>query len=224
MTKSPAPTATDGKCSGRFAVIVDVLRQSRKTGAVIPRSRLIATIPNCVAAPCSQRRTTTRDKNNRARVPIRRDQRHGNVAAYAAIGDRNARNEATMSNSEHERGHDGGYVLRLGAGFKEKERRHVVEELATLWPHLGRWDSHQVVVDVSLQDRGGKEQRVTLRASLPGFPPLVAVADSPDITHALGEAKHELIRQIEHQKAGREPMNNRRLRKTTVRHPHSTTP
>jgi ribosome-associated translation inhibitor RaiA len=81
-----------------------------------------------------------------------------------------------------------------------------------------------VVVDVSLQDRDGKEQRVTLRTNLPGFPPLVAVADNSDLNWALGEAKHELIRQIEHQKSEREPMNNRRLRSATVRHPNNSTP
>jgi len=130
-----------------------------------------------------------------------------------------------MTKSEHEQRHVfGGYVLHLGAGFKDKERHHVVEELSTLGSHLGRWDSHDVVVDVSLQDRGGKEQRVTLRTRLPGCPPLIAVADNPDVTHALGEAKHELIRQIEHQKSEREPMNNRRLRNTTIRHPNTPTP
>ncbi|MGO8769415.1 MAG: hypothetical protein ACLQIK_26870 [Mycobacterium sp.] len=165
------------------------------------------------------------EKNNRARVLTRRDHRRGNVAAYATIDDQNARNEAPMSKSEHEqRDVFGGYVLHLGAGFKEKERHHVVEELSTLGPHLGRWDSHDLVVDVSLQDRGGKEQRVTLRTSLPGLPPLVAVADNPDLTRALDEAKHELIRQIEHQKSEREPMNNRRLRNTTVRHPNIHNP
>ena len=65
-------------------------------------------------------------------------------------------------------------------------------------------------VDVSLQDRGSKEQRVILRTSLPGLPPLVAVAENPDITRALCDAKRELIRQIERQKSAREPMNNRR--------------
>ncbi len=165
------------------------------------------------------------EKNNRARVLTRRDHRSGNVAAYATIDNQNTRNEATMSKSEHEqRDVFGGHVLHVGAGFKEKERRHVVEALSTLGPHLGRWDAHDVVVDVSLQDRGGKEQRVTLRTSLPGLPPLVAVADNPDLTRALGEAKHELIRQIEHQKSEREPMNNRRLRSATVRHPNTPTP
>jgi ribosome-associated translation inhibitor RaiA len=110
-------------------------------------------------------------------------------------------------------------VIHVGAGFVAKERRHVVEALATLEPHLGRWDPRDVDVDVSLQDRGGKEQRVTLRTILPGRRPLAAVAANPDITRALGEAKRELIRQLEHQKSEREPMNSRRLRRATIRHP-----
>jgi hypothetical protein len=78
-------------------------------------------------------------------------------------------------------------------------------------------------VDVSLQDRGGKEQRVTLRTSLPGLTPLVAVAENPDITHALSDAKRELIRQLDHQKSAREPMSNRRS-SATIRHPGTPTP
>ena len=113
-------------------------------------------------------------------------------------------------------------VIHVGAGFVAKERPHVVAALSTLAPHLGRWDPRDVDVEVSLQDRGGKEQRVTLRTSLPGFPPLVAVADNPDITRALSEAKRELIRQIEHQKSAREPMNNRRLRRRTIRRPSTS--
>jgi hypothetical protein len=129
-----------------------------------------------------------------------------------------------MSKTDHDlRDAFGEQVLHVGVGFKEKEREHVVEALSTLGPHLGRWDPHDVVVDVSLQDRDGKEQRVTLRTNLPGFPPLVAVADNSDLNWALGEAKHELIRQIEHQKSEREPMNNRRLRSATVRHPNNST-
>jgi ribosome-associated translation inhibitor RaiA len=104
-------------------------------------------------------------------------------------------------------------VIHVGAGFVAKERPHVVKALSTLEPHLGRWDPNDVNVEVSLQDRGGKEQRITLRTTLPGRPPLVAVAENPDLTRALGEAKRELIRQLEHQKSAREPMNNRRLRR-----------
>lgn len=106
-------------------------------------------------------------------------------------------------------------MIHVGAGFVAKERPHVVEALSTLTSHLGRWDSRDVDVEVTLQDRGGKEQRVTLRTTLPGLPQLIAVAENPDITRALNDAKRELIRQLEHQKSAREPMNNRRLRRAT---------
>jgi ribosome-associated translation inhibitor RaiA len=132
--------------------------------------------------------------------------------------DQGARNEATMSKSDDkQRITFRENVIHVGAGFAAKERPHVLEALSTLASHLGRWDSRNVDVEVTLQDRGGKEQRVTLRTMLPGLPQLIAVAESPDITHALTEAKRELIRQLEHQKSAREPMNNRRLRRATIR-------
>lgn len=113
----------------------------------------------------------------------------------------------------------GEHVLHVGSGFKEKERPHVLETLSTLAPHLlGRWDPRDIDVEVSLQDRGGKEQRVTLRTSLPGRPPLVAVAENPDVTRAICEAKGELIRQLEHQKSARDPMSSRRRSSATIRH------
>jgi ribosome-associated translation inhibitor RaiA len=116
----------------------------------------------------------------------------------------------------------GDYVLHMGAGFVAKERPHVLEALATLESHLGRWDASDVSLEVSLQDRGRKEQRVTLRTTLPGLPSLVAVADDHDITRALHEARDELIRQLEHQKSAREPMHSRKLGRDTIRHPGSS--
>ena len=111
----------------------------------------------------------------------------------------------------------GEYVLHMGAGFVAKERPHVLQALATLEPHLGRWDPYDISLEVSLQDRGGKEQRVTLRTSLPGREPLVAVAENPDITRAICDAKRELIRQLEHQKSTRDPMSGRRRNSATIR-------
>jgi ribosome-associated translation inhibitor RaiA len=134
-------------------------------------------------------------------------------------GNRRVRSEATMSRSDDkERITFRENVIRVGSGFVAKERPLVLDSLSTLAPHLGRWDPRDVDIDVSLQDRGGNEQRITLRTRLPGLPPLVAVAENPDVARALGEAKRELIRQLEHQKSAREPMNNRR-RRTTIRHP-----
>ncbi len=63
-------------------------------------------------------------------------------------------------------------------------------------------------VEVSLQARGGKEQRVTLRTSLQGRAPIIGVAENPDITRAPSKAKRELIRQLEHQKSTRDPMKS----------------
>ena len=112
-----------------------------------------------------------------------------------------------------------GHVLHVGAGFKEREHEHVFDALSTLGPHLlGRWDRRDIKVEVSLQDRGAKEQRVTLRTSLPGHAPLVAVAENPDITRALNEAKGDLIRQLEHQKSAHDPMSSGRHRSATIRH------
>ncbi len=197
---------------------------ARKSGSVIVTTTRVVTIPNTSAPGPLVNGDRPPWKGTALGYSTGVITRRGNVAACAAIDNQNARNEATMSKSEHEqRDVFGGHVLHVGAGFKEKERQHVVEALSTLGPHLGRWDPHDVVVDVSVQDRGGKEQRVTLRTSLPGLPPLVAVADNPDLTRALGEAKHGLIRQIEHQKSEREPMNNRRLRSATARHPNIPT-
>ena len=110
-------------------------------------------------------------------------------------------------------------AIHVGTGFVAKERQHVLDTLSTLGPHLGRWDPRDVELDVSLQDRGGNEQRVTLRTVLPGRPPLIAVAENADINCALSEAKRELIRKLEHQKSAHEPMHNRRLREATIRHP-----
>jgi ribosome-associated translation inhibitor RaiA len=110
-------------------------------------------------------------------------------------------------------------VVHIGAGFVAKERPFVREMLAPLRSHLGRWDSNDVGVEISLQDRGRAEQRVTLRTTLPGHPPLIAVGADPDLTRAIHEAKRELTRQLEHQKTEREAMHNRRMSSRTIRHP-----
>ena len=110
-------------------------------------------------------------------------------------------------------------AIHVGAGFVAKERPYVVEALSALGPYLGKWHPRDVDLEVSLQDRGGKEQRITLRTTLPGMPPLVAVAENPDISHAISEVKRELIRQLEHQKSANDPMKNHRLRRATIRHP-----
>jgi ribosome-associated translation inhibitor RaiA len=103
-------------------------------------------------------------------------------------------------------------VLRVGAGFTDDDRRWVLDALESLAPHLARWDSADVDVEISVKHRGGKEQQVTLQADLPGYPPMVAKATDRQLDRAIAEAKHELIRQIEDEKSKREPKDNRHLR------------
>ncbi|MCW2678180.1 MAG: hypothetical protein JWR70_3220 [Modestobacter sp.] len=107
-------------------------------------------------------------------------------------------------------------VLHLGGGFSEADRPWVLDALSGLEPHLSRWDPAGMIVDVSVKHRDGREQQVTLRAELPGFPELLAKAAGRDLDGALAEAKRELIVQIEDHKRKREPKNNRLLRKKTT--------
>jgi ribosome-associated translation inhibitor RaiA len=104
-------------------------------------------------------------------------------------------------------------AVHLSGGFSEADRPRVLDALAALEPHLSRWDPSAMTLDVSVKDRDGKEQTVTLRAELPGYPTLVAKGANPNLDSALAEAKRELIRQVEDEKQKRDPKNNRHLRK-----------
>jgi ribosome-associated translation inhibitor RaiA len=106
-------------------------------------------------------------------------------------------------------------VVRLGAGFTDGDRPWVLERLSALVPHVARWDPADLDLEISVKHRDAKEQQVTLRADLPGYPPLVASAVDRDLDRALAEAKRELIRQVEDEKKKRDPKNNRLLRKKT---------
>lgn len=125
-----------------------------------------------------------------------------------------------MNDDGHtQRTQNGAIAIHVGSGIAERERAEVTAALAALGPHLGGWDPNAVKVEVSVHDRGGKEQRLTLRAHLPGVPPLVAVSAHQELPHAIGEAKRELLHQIDRHKFERQPMSNRHLRAKTIRHP-----
>jgi ribosome-associated translation inhibitor RaiA len=104
-------------------------------------------------------------------------------------------------------------VVHLSGGFSDADRPWLLDALASLVPHLSRWDAESMKLEVSVKHRDGKEQQVTLRAELAGYPPILAKAADRDLSRALAEAKRELLQQIEHEKKKREPKANRLLRK-----------
>jgi len=90
--------------------------------------------------------------------------------------------------------------LRLGAGFGPADRGHVLELMSSLARHLARWRPEKVDLEISVKDRGGPEQKVTLEALLPGLGLVVATSAHRDLDHALIEARKELTRQIDDEK------------------------
>jgi ribosome-associated translation inhibitor RaiA len=95
--------------------------------------------------------------------------------------------------------------LRLGAGFSDAHRSHLLELLSSLERHLTRWDPENVDLEISVKDRGGPEQKVTFEAWLPKWPPLVASVAARDLDHAVIGARKDIIRQLEDEKAKRGP-------------------
>ena len=68
------------------------------------------------------------------------------------------------------------------------------------------WSPDRVDLEVSVKNRGGPEQTVTLEAWLPGWPSQLAhsTASRPR-ARALTEVRQEMIRRIEDGKAKRHP-------------------
>lgn len=95
--------------------------------------------------------------------------------------------------------------LRLGAGFTLEDQGHVLEILSPLSRHLAHWSPEQVDLELSLKNRGGPEQKVTLEAWLPRWPPLVATSVDRELDRALMEVRREMIREIQDQKAKHDP-------------------
>jgi hypothetical protein len=48
--------------------------------------------------------------------------------------------------------------LRLGAGFGAGDRGHVLEIFPAGW-HLAHWSPERVDLEISVKNRGGREQR-----------------------------------------------------------------
>jgi ribosome-associated translation inhibitor RaiA len=106
--------------------------------------------------------------------------------------------------------------LRLTHGFASADRAHVIDALGSLSKHLAHWNPERVELEASVKDRNGPEQRVTLEARLPKWPPLVATARHSDLDHALTAARNDLIRQIDDEKTKRLPGARRKASPKTT--------
>ncbi len=104
--------------------------------------------------------------------------------------------------------------LHLATGFLSNERDWVVERLAALGSRLRSFHDDQVDLEISVKDRRGVEQRVTLECWINRTPRLhlVATSTEPDLPAALNEVRNELIRQVDEAKTRTEPRHNRALR------------
>jgi len=104
--------------------------------------------------------------------------------------------------------------LHLATGFHASERDWVVDRLAALGSRLRSFRSEQIDLEISLKDRLGAEQHVTLECwiSRTHRIHLVATSSKRELSDALNEVRNELIRQIDEAKTRTEPRSNRALR------------
>lgn len=99
--------------------------------------------------------------------------------------------------------------LRLDHGFSQADQEWVTKALAGLATHLNGWHADQIDLEISVKERDGNDQRVTLEASIAGLPKLVATSGEADLYQAIAEVRKELIRQVEDQKSRRDPSHHR---------------
>lgn len=104
--------------------------------------------------------------------------------------------------------------LHLASGFLATERGWVSERLAALGPRLRSFRNDGIDLEISLKDRQGAEQQVTLECWINSRPRLhlVATSSERDLPAALGEVRNELIRQVDEAKTRTDPRGNRALR------------
>lgn len=102
--------------------------------------------------------------------------------------------------------------LRVATGFEAAEHADVTERLSTLDRRLGRFPAESVELEISVKERGGAGQQVTLECWIGGMPHMAARSAEPELMRAVQQARDELARQLGDLIDKRTPMQNRHLR------------
>jgi hypothetical protein len=102
--------------------------------------------------------------------------------------------------------------LRLGTGFSASERPDIIDRLDALERRLGSFSPDGVDLEVSIKERDGADQRVTLECWMAGQARLVSTSARPALQDALTEVRDDMVRQINDATTRQEPRNNRHLR------------
>lgn len=104
--------------------------------------------------------------------------------------------------------------LRLAAGLGQAEHPLLVRRLARLDAQLARYRADQVDLELSVEDRGTRGQRLTLECWVAGRPRLVASSADHDLDTAVSRVQEGMRRQLDDAATRREPRNNRLMRRS----------
>ncbi len=89
--------------------------------------------------------------------------------------------------------------IRLGTGFSENERDRLIEVFRKLDRRLKRWPADQVDMELSIKERDGSSQSVTLECWIAdgSGSHFVATSRESDLHDALMDCREDLWRQID---------------------------
>ena len=86
--------------------------------------------------------------------------------------------------------------LRLATGFMRSEREEIVAQFAPLGARLRSFDDDAVDMELSVKERDGADQRVTLEVWIAGRERLVSTSSRADLRAALQEVRDDSVRQL----------------------------
>jgi hypothetical protein len=108
--------------------------------------------------------------------------------------------------------------LHLATGFQSSERDWIVRRLAALGSRLRSFPDTQIELEISLKERHGADQRVTLECWISRTPRLhlVSTSSARELAVAVGEVRDDLIRQVDDARTRTETRSRLRRDRTDV--------